>query len=96
MLTEVSVLLRDPPAPPPTQARKREEPKWMEEAAGGRQEGRAGRRSRVGLTPVSTGWEAALGTMPGKECRGRTSSQLPELACFVQGGGEGGPASSGL
>lgn len=30
---------------------------------------RAGRQSRVGLTPVYAGWEAVLGATPGKECR---------------------------
>lgn len=67
----------------------------MEEAAKeGRRSGQ--RQSRVHLTPVNTGWEAGLGTMPGKEPEGRKSSQASgaDVLCLPaphqQDGGKGG------
>lgn len=47
---------------------------WMEEAAGGGQEGRTGRQSRACRTPVNAGRERGLGARPGKECR---SGEVP-------------------
>lgn len=84
-MTEVFALLRDHPHPhrPSKEAGRPEVDGGGRWRRAGGQEGRAGRQSRVGLTPVRTGWEAVLGAMPGKECRGWKSSQLLELLCFV-------------